>query len=171
MKLRNALATKEGANALKRYSEDGKNEAGESALVLLELCHQRFVGANLIPFVVELMENLIKIGLEKLFSKDTRYKPYNDRTLYPSYLNLPQDVIHAAIKNVPQKHKTSAFSSVYSKACNVANLWDPHMAGSANYNILQITMRMVDGSNKVSNWLRFSTPQMDLRSILNFKPF
>ena len=146
--------------AFERYSTLGVHETNGCAQILLLLCHQRFTGINMFPFLPKLMEEMINIGLQELVKEDTYYKIYTNKEIYPNPLDIGAETIHKAIENVPTEYRTPFLSTLGLKISNVLNKWDPHKQGAPNINLLEMILKPSSPSTqpKKVKWLRFSTP-------------
>lgn len=130
--------------------------------ILKDICDQRFMGANMIPFMAKLMESMITIGLQELSKTKIKYIPYLNTSIYPSPLDVGIEVIHEAIEAVPQEYKASLSSIFFSKLLNVSGIaWDPHMQGAPNYYLMDLMIKGDDDKPKHVRWLRFATPTTD----------
>lgn len=157
-KLREALSMPECMRAFERYASSTGNTVG-CALVLMQLCHQRFTGINMVPFIAKTTEDMINIGLKLLAEEDTCYRHFLNREFYPKPLDIGTEMIHKAIEKVPSEYRTPQFTNLAWKIRNVTDYdWDPHMQGAPNINLLNMTLKFPDKSVKTITWLRFATP-------------
>lgn len=136
----------------------GKERAGGAAHILLELCHQRFTGINLNPFIVNLMKEMINIGLDQLIKRDTFYKFFRNREIFTNPLDIGTEMIHKAIKYVPAENISPFFATLWWKVKNVVNDWDLHLQGASPLNIYKMTFKMSDSSSQDVTVLRFPSP-------------
>ena len=157
--LRKALTNPQCILAFERYSFLGAEKTSGCALILMDLCRHRFRGINMLPFIVELIKDMIDIGLTQLAADDTNYRLYLNREIYPNPLEIGSEIIHTAIENVPDKFKAPFLSLLGWKIRNAANLnWDPHKQGTPNINLLEMTFCNQGLSTKKVKFLRFATP-------------
>lgn len=175
--LRTALSTEECISGLRRVTISQENRATGCVRILMRLCHNRFAGTDVIPFICKLMQEMIVIGLNELIQNDTSYQIFLNPSLYQNPLNIPIPIAHEAIEKIPSEHLSPLISIIGSKIFNVANVWDPHLS-SLPMNLVKLIFksevsqtRDQNGQERTVVWLRFPTPTSGKEIIPEYKTF
>lgn len=162
--LREAIKDPEFENAFDRYLTLESWQGSGAMLILKEMCNFRLTGMEGVPFIVNLMTELIPLGFETLAIANTEVGYLAERQLleYTNPLRISLDLQQEAIAGLPESFKTPYLHLVGQQLkSGIDYNWDPHKNGNLPYAFLELDyVRNVNGNEetKTVTFIRSATP-------------